>query len=119
MKKGSTEACGGALSAGGDSLTCSAATQDTPHTIPASGPLEGGWSVRKLRAQLRKHGLDSVQIAARSGLSHSGVRMAIRGQRSGIATRQAIAQALGVEVTTIWPDALLPLSERRRLRTAS
>lgn len=117
MKTVSTEALGGALSAGDDSLNCSAAKQNTPR--PCDAPAQAGWSVWKIKAQLRERGINSVQIAAVSGLSHQGIRMTIRGLRCGIATRQAIAQALGVEVTTIWPDALLPLRERRRMRAAS
>ena len=78
-----------------------------------------GWSSRKLRAQLRAHGVTAQQIADSCGLSYCGVRFTILGSRKGLRTRQAIAQALGVAVTTIWPDALLPLRERRGLRRVS
>lgn len=80
--------------------------------------VQAGWSVRKLKAQMRSRGVTARQVADRHAISHQGVRLTIRGLREGLVTRQAIAQELGVDVTQIWPDALLPVRERR-LRKAS
>ena len=118
MEKGSEEALGGALSAVSNSPVCRTAKQDTPGHNSETTPLRTGWSVRKLKAQLRRHQLTSVQISEASGFSQQGIRLTIRGMRKGLATRQAIAQALGEEVTTIWPDAH-QVPKERRLRTAS
>lgn len=92
--------------------------QDTPHPEATTAQVQAGWSVRKLRAQLRVHGTSAWRIAKIHGLSAQGVSQTVRGERQGLRTRQIIAQELGVEVTVIWPDALLPLRERR-LRRAS
>lgn len=64
-------------------------------------------------------GLDSASIAKGSGLSQQAISYAVRGIRQGLRARQAIADALNISVTEIWPDALLPLKERRLLRDAS
>lgn len=67
---------------------------------------------------MRVHRVTARLIAERHGIHHSAVRLTVRGLRQGLAVRQAIAQELGVDVIQIWPDALLPLRERR-LRMAS
>lgn len=54
-------------------------------------------------------------IAAQAGITQQAVRLTIRGERKGLQVRQAIAQALGVDVQVIWPDALLTPRERRLL----
>lgn len=64
-------------------------------------------------------GVTPNEIAQAKDLSRQSVTATIAGTRRGLKTRQAVAEALAVQVETIWPDALLPLKERRRLRTAS
>lgn len=92
--------------------------QNTPVYNPDPAQESGGWSVRKLKAQMRVHRVTAKLIAERHGLHHSTVRLTVRGLRQGLAVRQAIAQELGVAVTQIWPDALLS-PRQRRLRRAS
>lgn len=92
--------------------------QNTP--APNSDPALAlaGWSTRKLKAELRRHRVTARMIADRRGLTEQGVRLTIRGLRTGLTVRQAIAQELGVDVTQIWPDALLSLRQRRLLRAS-
>ena len=80
---------------------------------------ESGWEPRQIKARMVLLGVTAAQIAKKNGFSSQGVRAAIRGERKGLAIRKAIAQALEEEVTTIWPDAELPMRERRRLHLAS
>lgn len=78
-----------------------------------------GWTPQKIRAQLVLKGITPNDIAQENELSRQSITATIAGTRKGLKTRQAVAMALGVQVETIWPDALLPLTERRRLRSAS
>ena len=89
--------------------------QNTPTSNPTPAGLRAGWSLRKLKAQLRARKLTPAAIAAKAGLTQQAVRLTIRGERKGLQVRQAIAQALGVDVQVIWPDALLTPRERRLL----
>ena len=77
------------------------------------------WSPRMIRYQLRMKGILPKDIAQAHGWSAQLVTATIRGARQGRKPRQAVADALGIPVTEIWPDALLPLRERKRLRSAS
>lgn len=72
-----------------------------------------------IRSQLVLRGITQQDVAKAAGLTQQSIAMAIRGVRQGLKARQAVAHALGVPVETIWPDALLPLRDRRRLRSAS
>lgn len=89
--------------------------QNNPTSNPTPAALCAGWSARKLKAQLRSRGLSPAVIAAQAGITQQAVRLTIRGERKGLQVRQAIAQALGVDVQVIWPDALLTPRERRLL----
>ena len=63
-------------------------------------------------------GVTPKSIGASSGLTPQAISLAVHGHRRGRLARLAIAEALGKDVTEIWPDALLPMRERRLL-TAS
>ena len=78
-----------------------------------------GWTPQEIRAQMLLKGITPNEIAQAKELSRQSVTATIAGTRRGLKTRQAVAEALAVQVEIIWPDALLPLKERRRLRTAS
>ena len=82
-------------------------------------PAKKAWSPRQIRAQLILRAMLPKDVGANVGLSQQAITATIRGDREGVKPRQAIADALGVPVTDIWPDALLPFRERRRLRCAS
>jgi lambda repressor-like predicted transcriptional regulator len=77
------------------------------------------WSPQKIHSQLVLRGLTHLDVATAAGMTRAVISMTIQGDRKGLRARQAIAQALGKPVETIWPDALLPLKERRRRRNAS
>jgi lambda repressor-like predicted transcriptional regulator len=81
-------------------------------------PRKSGWSPNQIKAALILADIEPSEIAKTSGMSHQAILAAVRGDRCGSRSRQAIANALGILVTTIWPDALLPMRERR-LRKAS
>lgn len=78
-----------------------------------------GWTSREIRAQLVLLGITQLDIAKAEGLTQQAIGMAIQGARQGLKARKAVAKALGKPVEEIWPDALLPVRERRRLRCAS
>jgi len=77
-----------------------------------------GWNPRQIRVAMVMAGLDTASIAKAAGMSQPAISYAVRGLRQGLRARQAIADALKVSITTIWPDALLPVKERRLLRAS-
>jgi lambda repressor-like predicted transcriptional regulator len=79
---------------------------------------KSGWDPRQIKARMVLLGVTAAQVAQANGFSSQGVRLTIRGERRGLPIRKAIAQALGEDVQTIWPDALLPLRERRLHRAS-
>ena len=89
--------------------------QNTPPTKQKSI----GWNPRQIRVAMLMAGVDSASIGKASGMSHAAISYTWRGLRQGLRARQAIADALHIPVTEIWPDALLPVRERRLLRMAS
>jgi len=76
------------------------------------------WTTLEIKIAMLKAGVTPKSIGADSGLTPQAISHAVHQARSGQRARLAVAQALGVDVTEIWPDALLPLRERR-LRRAS
>jgi len=86
---------------------------------PRRNSKRNGWTPQEIRAQMVLKGVTPNEIAQANDLSRQSITATIAGTRRGLKTRQAVASALGVQVDVIWPDALLPLKERRRLRRAS
>ena len=82
------------------------------------GKRRAPWTTLEIKIAMLKAGVTPKSIGAASGLTPQAISHAVHQTRSGRRARVAVAQALGVEVTKIWPDALLPLRERR-LRKAS
>jgi lambda repressor-like predicted transcriptional regulator len=74
------------------------------------------WTTLQIRAAMVELGATPKSIGARSGLTPQAISLAIHGNRKGKKARLAIALALGRQVTEIWPDALLPMRERRLRR---
>ena len=85
----------------------------SPHAAPSVG-----WTTAQIKMVMFELGETPKSIAARHGLTPQAISLAVHGRRNGRLARVAIAQSLGRDVTEIWPDALLPMRERR-LRLAS
>lgn len=81
-------------------------------------PASEGWSPEQIVAAIKAAKLSNRAIAARHGMTPQAIGQTIHGVTQGRLARRAIAESLGLQVTDIWPDALLPLRERR-LRKAS
>lgn len=74
-----------------------------------------GWDPSKIRQALESAGFSPVSLAQARGLTPEAIRYAIHGTRRGLLARTIVADAIGVRVDEIWPDAL----RRPKLRRAS
>jgi len=81
-------------------------------------PAPVAWTAEQIKSAIEQAGLSQRLIAERHGLTPQAIGQTIQGATAGRLARMAIAESLGLQVTEIWPDALLPLRERR-LRSAS
>lgn len=72
---------------------------------PPTMPQHAGWTVPEIRAALALKSLNANRIAKQSGFTFASIRHAINGSRQGLGARIAVAEAIGVPVTVIWPDA--------------
>ncbi len=77
----------------------------TKQSAPPCDKKRRGWSPNWIRGELIKKGLDGAAIAAREGVTTQAISLVILGKRRSFRLRSAIAAALGIEVTKIWPDA--------------
>ena len=84
--------------------------QNTSHQ-----PKSTAWTTLQIKQAMLKAGVTPTSISAESGLAPQAISLAVHDRRRGRLARTAIAKALGKDVTEIWPDALLPMRERRHL----
>jgi lambda repressor-like predicted transcriptional regulator len=78
-------------------------------------PASAAWTTLQIKEAMLKAGVTPTSIAADSGLTPQAISLAVHDRRRGRRARLAIAKALGKDVTEIWPDALLPMRQRRHL----
>lgn len=72
---------------------------------PPTMPEKAGWTEPEIRAAMALKRVSRKNIAEASGLTGAAISNAITGTRQGLSARKAVADALGVPVTVIWPDA--------------
>lgn len=84
--------------------------QIAPLNVPQPGQ---GWDPSRIRQALESAGFSPVSLAQSQGLTPEAVRYAILGTRRGLLARTIVANAIGVRVDEIWPDALLRPKFRR------
>lgn len=74
---------------------------------PTALSVDPGADASRLRALRDALGVSRERVAVRAGVSMGTVRNAERGtHRTTLANKRAIASALGLDVTTIWPDEM-------------
>lgn len=93
-------------------------TADTKENTTLHNDKSGGWTSEQIVAAIKAARLSNRAIAELHGMTPQAIGQTIHGVTRGRLARRAIAESLGLQVTDIWPDALLPLRERR-LRNAS
>lgn len=59
---------------------------------------------REIKALMMLKGVTNASIAATESVSRTWVSLVLTGKRRSSRIRTAIATAVGVPVTTIWPD---------------
>ena len=91
---------------------------DMKENTTSSGEDPAAWTTDQIRKAIKDAGLSQRAIAERCGMTPQAIGQTVQGVTQGRLARRAIAECLGLQATDIWPDADLPLRERR-LRTAS
>jgi transcriptional regulator with XRE-family HTH domain len=69
---------------------------------------------RYIRSLLILQGIEIADIAADVGVTPTMVGNTIAGKRKSIRVRKAVAEALGVPITDLWPEENGKISQRRR-----
>jgi Ner family transcriptional regulator len=62
----------------------------------------------RLKQKLKKHGISQFDIARQLGLTRQAVNHVVLGRRKSQRVRKAIAEALGLQISDIWPDKKTP-----------
>lgn len=75
-----------------------------------------GWSKQKIQSALASHDLNQAAIARALGISPTTVSDVITGNTVSGRIHKAIAEAIGEDVKTIWPQHYLNGSPKRGRR---
>ncbi len=70
----------------------------------SASAVKGTWSPSDIRAELVRRRITITSIAKELHVGHQAICAVIIGRCRTPYIRQRIADAIGVEVTTIWPD---------------
>jgi DNA-binding XRE family transcriptional regulator len=66
----------------------------------------------KLRIAMWQKGITGAEVGRRIGVHRVTVHQTIRGKAKGLRVRIALAEAVGLPITDIWPDETRHLSNR-------
>jgi len=59
---------------------------------------------RKIRAKMINKGLTGAAIARKVGVDRTAISKTVHGKIKSFRLRKAIAEAIGVKVTDLWPE---------------